>query len=68
VWGLEYIPDIDGGDGAARAPYILSLPLYMMETRIMTWVLNRNCAISRLRTGAVQSQDCVTLRSIQSQD
>jgi len=24
---LEYMPDVDGDDGAARAPYIHSLPL-----------------------------------------
>ena len=30
--GLEYMPDIDGDDGAARAPYVRSSPLYTMKT------------------------------------
>ena len=37
--GLEYMPDVDGDDGAAGAPYVRSLPLYTMETRTTTWVL-----------------------------
>ena len=28
AWGLEYMPNIDGDDGVARAPYVRSLPLY----------------------------------------
>jgi len=35
--------DIDGDGRAATAPYVRSLPLYTMETSMMTWVLNRNC-------------------------
>jgi len=34
----QNMPDIDGDDGAAGAPYIHSLPLYTMETRTTTWV------------------------------
>ena len=40
-----------------------SLPLYTMETRVMTWVLNRTCV-----QGATQSQDCVITPSVQSRD
>ena len=51
MWGLEYVPSIDGDDGAATTPYsIRSLPLYMMGTRTTTCVFNRNCIISMLRT------------------
>jgi len=32
VGGLEYMPDIDGDDGATRAPYASCLLLYTMET------------------------------------
>jgi len=28
VGGLECMPDVDGGDGAARAPYVRSAPKY----------------------------------------
>ena len=63
------MPDIEGDDRAARAYYIRLLPLYTMEIR---WVqlctlqklryleiAHRCRAISRLRTGAAQSRDCV---------
>jgi len=63
------MPDIEGDDEAARAYYVRLLPLYTMETRrvqlctlqklrylqIAHWCR----AISRLRTGATQSRDCV---------
>jgi len=32
------MPVIDGDDGAARAPYTGSSPLYMMEVQTTTWV------------------------------
>ena len=38
--GLEYMPDVNGDDGAARAPYVCSLPLYTMETQTTAWVNN----------------------------
>jgi len=38
VEGLDYMPDVGGDSGVARSPYEHSLPLYMMETRMMTWV------------------------------
>ena len=70
--GLElYTPDIDGDNGAARAHYICSLLLYMMETRRVQLCMQQKLrdleiahqchAILRLRTGATQSQDCVNL-------
>jgi len=35
---LIYMSDVDGDDRAVRSPYVLSLPLYMMEAQTMTWV------------------------------
>ena len=57
------MPDVDANDRACKSSLGTSLPLYlcMMETRTMTWVLNKSCAISRLHTGAAQSRDCITL-------
>ena len=52
--GLEYIHNVDGDDGAVRAPYVCFLPLYTMETGMTTWVHNRNCGISRLHNPSVQ--------------
>jgi len=63
------MPDIEGDGGAARAYYVRLLPLYTMETqRVQLCTLQKlryleiahQCrAISRLRTGAAQSRDCV---------
>ena len=63
------MPDIEGDDGATRACYVRLLPLYTMETRRVQLCTQqklrylesaRRCrTISRLRTGAVQSRDCV---------
>ena len=54
---LLYMPDIEGDDGAARAYYVRLLPLYTMETRRVQ-LCTLQCAISRLRTGAMRSRDC----------
>jgi len=63
-WEAEYMPNVDGDNGAARAPYICSSSLYTMETRTMTWfncACNRNWKISRLHTGAAQSWELHTV-------
>jgi len=59
VGGFD-MPGVDGGNRAIRATYVHSLPLYTMENRTTTWVLNTNCVISRLCAGATQSRDCVS--------
>ena len=63
------MPNIEGDDGAARAYYVRLLRLYTMETRRVQLcmlqklrylgIAHRCRAISRLRTGAAQSQDGV---------
>ena len=63
------MPYIEGDDGAARAYYVRLLPLYTMETRRVQLctqqklryleIVHQCRAISRLRTGAAQSRDCV---------
>ena len=56
VW--VYIPDIEGDDGAARAHYVRLLYLYIRwKLEGFNCASYRNCAISRLRTGAAQSRD-----------
>ena len=60
------MPDIEGDDGVARAHYVCSLPLYMMEIRRVQLCLQQKLrdleiahwcrAISRLRKPSVQSQ------------
>jgi len=47
------MPDIDGDDGAAGAPYVCSLPVYTMETQTTTWV-----QLCMHATEIARSQDC----------
>ena len=51
--GLEYMSDFDGGDRAAIALYICSVPLYTMETRTTPSV--QLCMQQKYHIGATES-------------